>query len=133
MGSMENGNSTATQDHQDSVSVQEKTFTQDEVNRIVQERLSRVKIPQGPSEKELELQRRESDLYIREQIMNNKLPDELYDSLKGLDKETADKCLNIIIPYVKKSYEPVLNPVLPTGGVGDNDNAIRRAMGLLKR
>lgn len=65
--------------------------------------------------------------------MNNKLPNELYDSLKGLDKETADKCLNIIIPYVKKSYEPVLNPVLPTGGVGDNDNAIRRAMGLLKR
>ena len=34
--------------------------------------------------------------------MNNKLPNELYDSLKGLDKETADKCLNIIIPYVKK-------------------------------
>ncbi len=133
MGSMENGNSTATQDHQDSVSVQEKTFTQDEVNRIVQERLSRVKMPQGPSEKELELQRRESDLYIREQIMSNKLPNELYDSLKGLDKETADKCLNIIIPYVKKSSEPVLNPVLPTGGVGDNDNAIRRAMGLLKR
>lgn len=107
-----------------------RTFTQDEVNRIVQERLARVKAPGEPSAKELELQQRENTLYIREQIIEKGLPSELCESLKGLDKETADKCIEIISPYVNKAAEPIHNPVRRTNGTGTSGDAIRRAMGL---
>ena len=129
---MEN-NGLLTQTQGDGTQPEEKTFTQEEVNKIVQERLARVKTSQGPSEKEIELQQRENDLYIREQIANNGLPNELYDSLKGLDKKAVDKCLSIVSPYTRKASEPVLNPVLPTGGNGGDEDKIRRAMGLLRR
>ena len=129
---MEN-NGLLTQTQGNGTQPEEKTFTQEEVNKIVQERLARVKTSQGPSEKEIELQQRENDLYIREQIANNGLPNELYDSLKGLDKKAVDKCLSIVSPYIRKASEPVLNPVLPTGGNGGDEDKIRRAMGLLRR
>lgn len=105
-----------------------KTFTQEEVNRIVQERLARAKTTAIPNEKELELQRRENALYISERITELKLPEELRDSLKGLDKETADKCIQIIAPYVKKASEPILNAVGPT--TGSPVDPVRAAMGL---
>lgn len=107
---------------------QEKTFTQEEVNRIVQERLARVKTT--PNEAEVDLQRRETDVYIREQILNHKLPSDSQESLKGLNRETIDKVIEIIAPYIKKASEPILNPVGPTGGVITGSDPIREAMGL---
>lgn len=105
-----------------------KTFTQEEVNRIVQERLARAKTAAGPSEKELELQQRETALYVREQITEKGLPGELIDDLKGLDKETVDKCIKIITPYIK---EPFLNPVGPANNGSNNTiSSLRAAMGL---
>lgn len=105
-----------------------KTFTQEEVNRIVQERLARVKTAPGQDNKELELQQRETAVYIRERISEMGLPDELRDSLKGLDKETADKCIEIVAPYIKKASEPIVNAVGPT--TGPAIDSVRAAMGL---
>ncbi len=111
----------------------EKTFTQDEVNRIVQERLARVKTAQEPTAKEQELLQREYALYAREQVLQHDLPSELCEEFKGMDKETIDKCIKIVLPYVQKSKEPFLNPVGPTGGDTTGESAIRRAMGLLRK
>lgn len=108
-----------------------KTFTQEEVNHIVQERLARVKAANIPDQRELDLQRRETELSIREKIAENGLPAELAESLKGLEKAAAEKCIEIIAPYAKKATEPILNAVGPTGaGQAGKDDAIRRAMGL---
>lgn len=130
---MENmNNDTAEQqgNEQQENSVQGKTFTQEDVNRIVQERLARVKATPEPDERELELQRREADLYLREAIAKNDLPADVYEGLKGIDKETIDKCIKVFAPYILKSTEPILNPVVgPTGGYTGTD-PIRRAMGL---
>lgn len=109
-----------------------KTFTQEEVNRIVQERLARAKVAAEPSEKELELQQRENDIYIKERVSGMVMPDdmrtELYDSLKGLDKGTVDKCIKIIEPYARKAAEPLMLAVGPTAG--DGGDQVRAAMGL---
>lgn len=110
-----------------------KTFTQEEVNRIVQERLARVKAQAGPSEKELELQQRETAIYVKERVSEMGLPKELCDSLKGLDKGTVDKCIQIIAPFAQKASEPIHNAVMATGGGSGGDDAIRRAMGLKQR
>lgn len=108
----------------------EKIFSQEDVNRIVQERLARVKTAHEPDERELELQRRENELYAREQIAEHGLPKETIEDFKGMDKQTVDKCIKIIAPYVKKMKEPFYNPVGPTNGTIDNGDAIRKAMGL---
>ncbi len=107
-----------------------KTFTQEEVNRIVQERLARAKAVTGPSDRELELQQRETAIYVKERVSEMGLPKDLCDSLRGLDKETVDKCIQIIAPFAQKAAEPILNAVGPTGSGKGGDDAIRRAMGL---
>lgn len=109
-----------------------KTFTQEEVNRIVQERLARAKTTaQGADARELELEKRENAIYLREQIATQGLPDTLLEEMQGMDKATIDKCLKILAPYAKKASEPILNAVGPTaGGAQSESDAIRKAMGL---
>ena len=108
-----------------------KTFTQEEVNRIVQERLARVKTAQEPDARELELEKRENAIYLREQITTQGLPDNLLEEMQGMDKATIDKCLKILAPYAKKASEPILNAVGATvGGTQSESDAIRKAMGL---
>lgn len=112
---------------------QEKTFTQEEVNRIVQERLARVKTPQEPDAREQELQQREAALYAREQIIENNLPNELLEEFKGMNRETIDKCIKVVTPYIRKAQEPILNAVGPTGETTGGESAIRKAMGLQRK
>lgn len=114
---------------------QERTFTQEEVNRIVQERLARAKTSQAPDERELDLQRRENALYAREKVAESGLPKELAEELAGMDKATVDKCIKIIAPFARKASEPILNAVGPTNGgdLGTSDSAIRAAMGLKRK
>ena len=109
-----------------------KTFTQEEVNRIVQERLARAKTTaQGADARELELEKRENAIYLREQIATQGLPDTLLEEMQGMDRATIDKCLKILAPYAKKASEPILNVVGATTGRSENsDDAIRKAMGL---
>ncbi len=105
-----------------------KTFTQEEVNRIVQDRLARAKAVTEPNERELELQQRETAVYVKERVSEMGLPKDLCDSLKELDKETADKCIQIVAPYIKKASEPICNAIGPT--TGPAADSVRAAMGL---
>lgn len=113
----------------------EKMFTQEDVNRIVQDRLSRERGKQ-PTEAEKLLAEREKAVAAKEQeisfkaIMKTKnIPEEIYEALNCTSEETFNKALEILSPYFQKLNEPIVNAVGPTGGNVAGD-AIRIAMGL---
>lgn len=108
----------------------EKTFTQEDVNRIVSERLARERSNQQPDPRELELQQRESALYMKELVADGKVPQDIADTLKGLDKEKINSIVEVVAPYVQKTKEPILNPIGKTGGMEGGNDPIRAAMGL---
>lgn len=120
-----NGSQSNTQQGQ-----QERLFTQEDVNRIVGERLARVKAPGEPDQRELDLQARENALYIRERVTELGLPKEMIEEFKGMDKATIDKCIKIITPYAQKMKEPFMNPVGAAGGQSAGTDEIRTVMGL---
>ena len=130
---MEDNKTTVTQvnEGQGTPQTNERMFTQDEVNRIVQDRLARVKVANEPDQRELDLQSRELALYARERIEENGLDKTLADELKGMDKATIDKVIKIIAPMAQRMNEPIRNAVGPTNGKAiDSDSSIRAAMGL---
>lgn len=137
MEEMNNNTNTGTQSegNQQGAQTDGRTFTQEEVNRIVQERLARVKTSSEPDQRELDLQKKERALYVKEAVANAGLDMELAGEFVGMDKETVDKCIKIIAPFAQKMKEPIFNAVGPInggGGVG-SDDPIRAAMGLKKR
>ena len=83
-----NTNTVENQEPQQAAQTGERTFTQEDVNRIVQERLAWVKMPAEPDQRELDLQKRERALYAREAVANAGLDKELADEFAGMDKET---------------------------------------------
>lgn len=130
---MEDNKTTVTQanEGQGTSQTNERMFTQDEVNRIVQDRLARVKVANEPDQRELDLQSRELALYARERIEENGLDKTLTDELKGMDKATIDKVIKIIAPMAQRMNEPIRNAVGPTNGKAmGSDASIRAAMGL---
>ena len=130
---MEDNTTTGTQanEGQGTPQTNERMFTQDEVNRIVQDRLARVKVANEPDQQELDLQSRELALYARERIEENGLDKTLADELKGMDKATIDKVIKIIAPMAQRMNEPIRNAVGPTNGKAmGSDASIRAAMGL---
>ena len=130
---MEDNKTTVTQanEGQGTPQTNERMFTQDEVNRIVQDRLARVKVANEPDQRELDLQSRELALYARERIEENGLDKTLADELKGMDKATIDKVIKIIAPMAQRMNEPIRNAVGPTTGKAmGSDASIRAAMGL---
>lgn len=68
----------------------EKTFTQDDVNRIVQERLAKDR------EKEQELLQREFRLNSRQKLIDKGYPETLLDALNCNSEKEFDKALEII-------------------------------------
>lgn len=113
----------------------DKTFTQEEVNKIVQERLARER-SKTPSEVEKALEEREKALEAREResafkatLKAKNIPEEVYEALNCTSEETFNKSLEILSPYFQKLNEPILNPVGPTTNVSHTDS-IRKAMGL---
>lgn len=81
-----------------------KLFTQDEVNKIVSERLNRERMKAVPTEqetRELELSKRESRLECREFLLEKKYSTELLDILDTTDvnkfKETSEKLAKLFI------------------------------------
>lgn len=118
---------------------QEKTFTQDEVNRIVQDRLAREK---GKGSEELE--KRESALNYRERKMNavdelrkNGLPDYLAEALNLNTDEDFQKSMEAIKRMKGESagVQPgVIGKGSPIGDVGrgyhDDSDQLRGAFGL---
>ena len=133
-GNMEENKETVTQTNEGQATTNqttERTFTQDEVNRIVQERLARVKGASELDQRELDLQSREMALYAKEKIEENGLDKTLADELKGMDKATIDKVIKIITPMAQRMNEPIRNAVGHTNGKAiDSDSSIRAAMGL---
>ncbi|MCI8401119.1 MAG: hypothetical protein HFI38_03325 [Lachnospiraceae bacterium] len=126
----------------------EKTFTQEDVNRIVQERLARVKTDAAPDLQERERQLEQRSLYLdaREKLADAGLPKELLDALNCSSKESMEKSIKIIQGLMgrggasQQSTRPVYRM---TGGGASNSGtghasssnasdpaSIRRAMGL---
>lgn len=85
-----------------------KTFTQDDVNRIVQERLARERSKTESdtvNEREKELQIRENRLACREYLAENNFPSELAEIFDTMDSETFKETVGKLM----EKY-PVLNP-----------------------
>ena len=76
----------------------ERTFSQDDVNRIVQERLAkdREKASKELSDKEQELAQREFRLNSRQKLIEKGYPETLLDALNCNSEEAFDKALGII-------------------------------------
>ncbi|WP_302803154.1 DUF4355 domain-containing protein [Eubacterium ventriosum] len=110
-----------------------KTFTQEEVNKIVQQRLERAKSkePDELAKREAELNKREMNLTIREQLSSAGLPNELAGVISAQDEDEAIEKIEILKKYIesqpahsKEKYNPVKGEV--------KTDPIREAMGLGK-
>ena len=94
----------------------ERTFTQEEVNKIISERLARErgKTELTPEEqKSKELDTRESRLDCKEFLINNNYPTELLDIIDASNTEEfkvkVEKVYSLIMPYRHKTA-PDFNP-----------------------
>lgn len=124
---------------------EEKTFTQEEVNRIVKERLARSKGNQEPKggenkaademeSKEVELKAREMNLLAREQLLDAGIDAECLPLLKGaVDENDLKDRIEILKKYLSKKGEKP-NGFTQIGAPGSCRNQgsdpIRQAMGL---
>lgn len=117
------GNQTGTEGTQ-----QEKTFTQEEVNRIVQERLARSKgnINDDLEKRAAELDLRERKLNATAKLRENGLPDYLVDALNMSTDEAFEKSIEAIKkmkgeePSAPRKLPGTINPIgIVTNGGGD--------------
>lgn len=121
-----------------------KTFSQDDVNRIIGERLAKEKAANDAklAQREQELSQRELLLTAKEKISSAGLPAELAEAINMTSAETVDKALQIIQKIVNdskpapeiKGVKPADGPRFSTGVSGGNGfgryDPIREAMGL---
>ena len=115
----------------------ERTFTQDDVNRIVQERLAKEK---GKGNEELdkraaELDKRERRMNAIDELRKNSLPEYLVDALNMETEETFQQSMEAIKKMKGESIKStgqVIGRGNPIGVVtkGTQDAAIRDAFGL---
>ena len=82
----------------------ERTFSQDDVNRIVQERLAkdREKASKELGEREQELAKREFRLNSRQKLIDRGYPESIMDALNCSNEEAFDKALDIIDGLIKE-------------------------------
>lgn len=123
---------------------EDKTFSQDDVNRIVSERLAKEKSKADAAiaQREQDLAHREFLLTAKETLTSKGFPTELLDALNTSSPEAFEKSLDILtnnmddlIAGAKKQKEP---PKAGGGGFGDKlpplhgcgIREVRSAMGL---
>ena len=118
-----------------------KTFTQEDVNRIVQERLAKEK-GKGNDEFEkrtAELDRRERRLNAIEELRKNELPDYLVDALNMGSDEDFQKSMEALKKWKGESTGgswPAVGTVIGRGnpigtvGKGSGGDPLRSAFGL---
>lgn len=98
---------------------QGRTFTQDEVNAIVRDRLAREREKASPQddERERDLSARESRLDCREYINENKYPSALLDVFRTDNAETFKESVEKLV----KAFPGILGKETPmgTGSVGN--------------
>lgn len=83
---------------------EEKTFTQDEVNRIVQERLSRNKSKNDElEEREKKIIQRELKADCREKLKTLDIPDEYSDLFNGSSEDDLNEFINKLSKIKEKS------------------------------
>ena len=133
---------------------EQKTFTQDDVNRIVQERLAkdRQKSSEELSRREQELAQREFRLNNRQKLIDRGYSEDLLEALNCSDEEAFNKALDIVDNLIKSRTTVqdqqqtgsktnrarfVDGPRFTTPdrtrgdiGRGNNDDGIRKAMGI---
>ena len=117
-----------------------KTFSQDDVNRIVGERLAKEKAKgeAALAEREQQLAQRELLLTAKEKLTENGLPVELVDALNVSSPEALEKALSIVKTVMdkhKSEARPMkFSGAKPaeslSGGKNAHDSSLRKAMGL---
>lgn len=118
----------------------EKTFSQDDVNRIVGERLAKEKAKgeAALAEREQQLAQRELLLTAKEKMTEQGLPLELLDALNLSSPEALKKSLNIVstvLNKLKAEARPIkLSGAKPAESLSHakntGDSSLRKAMGL---
>lgn len=123
---------------------EQKTFTQEQVNAIISDRLARDRQKQSEemSKKEQELAQREFRLNSRQKLIDRGYSESLMDALNCSSEEAFNKALDIIDSLIKErtpvKEEPKIT-ITPriTGGVVNGNNvqrtepdSIRKAMNL---
>lgn len=118
----------------------ERTFTQDEVNKIVSERLSREREKteaalteaNGIKTRETEITKRENALQCKEYIQEQKLPRELLDIFSTDNAEEFKGHIELLRPFLKSS--DTNDRPGTTGAATPNNspctNSMRRVFGL---
>lgn len=122
-----------------------KTFTQEDVNRIVQERLAKEKAKNSGdadfAKREQELVQRELHMTAKEMLSEKGLPVQLFDALNCTDKETMEKSIatieTIFNDYKANAtkqikftgFQPAASKQMPSVEAA-GDLEIRKAMGL---
>lgn len=117
-----------------------KTFSQDDVNRIVGERLAKEKAKgeAALAEREQQLAQRELLLTAKEKLTENGLPVELVDALNVSSPEALEKALSIVKTVMdkhKSEARPIkISGAKPTESLSRakniGDSSLRKAMGL---
>ena len=82
----------------------ERTFSQEQVNAIVQQRLAedREQASKELGEREQELARREFRLNSRQKLIDRGYPESIMDALNCSDEKSFDKALDIIDSLIKE-------------------------------
>lgn len=118
----------------------EKTFTQEQVNQIISDRLARdrAKGEAALAEREQQLAQRELLLTAREKLTENGLPVELVDALNVSSPEALEKALSTVKTVMDK-YKAEARPMKIRGAKaaeslsgpqGTTNGSLRKAMGL---
>lgn len=119
----------------------EKTFTQEQVNQIISDRLARdrAKGEAALAEREQQLAQRELLLTAREKLTENGLPVELVDALNVSSPEALEKALSTVKTVMDK-YKAEAQPIKIIGGAKPaevlcrakytGDGSLRKAMEL---
>ncbi len=124
----------------------EKTFTQEDVNRIVQERLAKEKAKNSGdtdfTKREQKLAQRELHMTAKELLSEKGLPVQLFDALNCTDEETMKKSITTIetvfneyranaTKQIKfKGFQPGISKQMPSADTAAEDIEIRKVMGL---
>lgn len=118
----------------------EKTFTQEQVNQIISDRLARdrAKGEAALAEREQQLAQRELLLTAKEKLTENGLPVQLVDALNVSSPEALEKALSIVKTVMDK-HKAEARPIKFRGAKAaeslshaknTGDSSLRKAMGL---
>lgn len=127
---------------QTAVETEGKTFSQEDVNRIVGERLAKEKAKNESDwqQREQDLQRRELQMTAKEYLNEKNIPVELLDALNYTDEETLQKSVEIIEKFIEEKaqeatpkfvgIEPIQGLEFSRSTLSGNDYGLRQAMRL---